>query len=164
MLFLDLAQKATLEWECSSWLRSMEHFSLQKPGGDDQSFCGKGASVWRDDPRTLNNFWNKIHPRPQPPNCKHRLHQNGLDQIVLGYITSIRSCYWGPRVTFYFVLFIFKKEFIYWWETLREGQTHRQREKQAPCREADPGTPGHALGRREMLNCWATQASPHITF
>ena len=42
-------------------------------------------------------------------------------------------------------------------DTHRERQRHRQREKQAPCREPDvgldPGTLGHALGRRQVLNC-----------
>ena len=49
-------------------------------------------------------------------------------------------------------------------DTQREKQRHRQRGKQAPCREPDvgliPGSPGshpgpkadHTLGRRQMLN------------
>ena len=44
------------------------------------------------------------------------------------------------------VISFFKKDFIYSWETHRERQRHRQREKQAPCREPDvglnPRTPG----------------------
>ena len=50
-------------------------------------------------------------------------------------------------------------------------ERHRERgreigrwKKQAPCREPDvgldPGTPGHALGWRQVLNRWATQGSP----
>ena len=39
----------------------------------------------------------------------------------------------------------------------REGQRHRQREKQAPCREPDvgldPGTSGSGLGVKAVLNC-----------
>ena len=42
--------------------------------------------------------------------------------------------------------FCFKILFIYWWETQRVRQRHRQKEKQAPCRKPDTGldprTPG----------------------
>ena len=42
-------------------------------------------------------------------------------------------------------------------ETERERQGHRQREKQAPCREAQCETrfqdPGVTLNQRQMLNC-----------
>ena len=38
----------------------------------------------------------------------------------------------------------------------REGQRHRQREKQAPCKEPnvgfDPGSQDHAMGQRQMLS------------
>ena len=38
----------------------------------------------------------------------------------------------------------------------RERQRHRQREKQDPCGDPDvgldPGTPGHDLSQRQMLN------------
>ena len=58
---------------------------------------------------------------------------------------------------------IFKKIlFIYSWETHRERQRHRQREKQAPFREPDVRLLGlwdHTLSQRQMLNHWATQAS-----
>ena len=54
----------------------------------------------------------------------------------------------------------FKILFIYSWETQREGQRHRQREKQALCKEPnaglDPGPWDQALSRRQMLNDWAT--------
>ena len=51
--------------------------------------------------------------------------------------------------------------FIYSWKTQRERPRHRQREKQAPCREPDvglnPGSPGSAPGLKAALNRWATQ-------
>ena len=62
-----------------------------------------------------------------------------------------------------FCFFFFKILFIYSWETHRESQRHRQREKHAPCRELivglDPGIQDHALGRRQTLNRWAAQGS-----
>ena len=43
---------------------------------------------------------------------------------------------------------------------MRERQRHRQREKQAPCREPymglHPGSPGSHPGLKVVLNCWAT--------
>ena len=46
-------------------------------------------------------------------------------------------------------------------DTHRERKRHRQREKQAPCREPnvglDPGTPGSRPGLKAALNHWATQ-------
>ena len=51
------------------------------------------------------------------------------------------------------VYFFSKILFIYSWETHRERQRHRQKEKQAPCREPDvgldPGSRDHALGWRQ---------------
>ena len=51
--------------------------------------------------------------------------------------------------------FFLKTLFIYSLETEREGQ-HRQREKQAPCREPDmgldPGSPGSRPGLKAVLN------------
>ena len=45
---------------------------------------------------------------------------------------------------------LFKKIlFIYSWETHRERQRHRQREKQAPCRESDEGLDPRTLGSPE---------------
>ena len=45
----------------------------------------------------------------------------------------------------------------------RERQTHRQREKQAPCGELnagfDPRTPNHDLSQRQTLNNQDTQVS-----
>ena len=56
-----------------------------------------------------------------------------------------------------------KKIFIYSWETYRERQKHRQREKQAPRREPDvgldPRPQDHTLRWRQTLNRWATQVS-----
>ena len=44
-----------------------------------------------------------------------------------------------------------------------ERQRHRQREKQAPCREPNaglgPGSPGPGPGLKAVLNCWATRAA-----
>ena len=61
--------------------------------------------------------------------------------------------------------FFLKILFIYSWETHRERQRHRQKEKQAPCREPDAGfvprTPGYTLSWRQTLNHWVTQASHH---
>ena len=57
---------------------------------------------------------------------------------------------------------------IYSWETQRDRQRHRQREKQlhAGSRMWDliPGLQDHALGRRQALNCWAIQGSPTSSF
>ena len=57
-------------------------------------------------------------------------------------------------------LFFFKILFIY------SGETHRQREKQAPCKKPDmglnPGTPGSRQEGRQVLNRWATQGSLSI--
>ena len=61
----------------------------------------------------------------------------------------------------------FKILFIYSWQAQRERQRHRQREKQVPCRKPDarldPGLQDHILGRRQVINRWATQAPP-LTF
>ena len=50
----------------------------------------------------------------------------------------------------------------------REGQRHRQREKQAPCREPnvglDSGSPGSGPGLKVALNRWSTQGSPRTWF
>ena len=48
---------------------------------------------------------------------------------------------------------------------MRERQRHRQREKQAPCREPgmglDPGAPGSHPGLKAALNHWATRAAQY---
>ena len=48
-------------------------------------------------------------------------------------------------------LFFLEILFIYSWETKRERQKHRKREK------LDPRTLESRLSRRQMLNRWATQ-------
>ena len=73
---------------------------------------------------------------------------------------------------FLFFYLLFKKDFIYSWETHRERererQRHRQRQKQAPCREPDvgldPGSPGSRPGLQAALNRWATGAAPSSIF
>ena len=51
-------------------------------------------------------------------------------------------------------------------DTEREGHRHRQREKQAPCREPDvgldPGSAGSHPGLQAALNCCATGAARKI--
>ena len=55
-------------------------------------------------------------------------------------------------------LFIYFKDFIYLFmrDIYRERQTHRQREKQTPCREPDvgldPGSLGSGPGLKAALN------------
>ena len=48
----------------------------------------------------------------------------------------------------------------------KERQSHRQREKQAPCKEPDvgldPGSPGSHPGLKAVLNRWATRATPYV--
>ena len=47
-------------------------------------------------------------------------------------------------------IYIFKKIYLFMRDTQRQGQRHRQRGKQAPCRKPDvglkPGTPGSCPG------------------
>ena len=53
--------------------------------------------------------------------------------------------------------------FIHERHTQRERQNHRQRQKQAPCRESNMGLnprfPGSCPGLKAALNCWATRAA-----
>ena len=64
----------------------------------------------------------------------------------------------------------FLKDFIYLFmrDTERESQRHRQREKQAPCREPNvglnPRSPGSGPGLKVALNCWATRAALSACF
>ena len=53
-------------------------------------------------------------------------------------------------------------KFISSWQTHRERRRHRQREKQAPCR--DPRTPGSHPGLKAALNLWAIWAAPQPPF
>ena len=51
-------------------------------------------------------------------------------------------------------------------DTQRQSQRHRQREKQAPCREPtvglDPGSPRSSPGPKAVLNCWAPRAAQFL--
>ena len=53
-------------------------------------------------------------------------------------------------------------------DTERKRQRHRQREKQAPCREPNmglnPRSPGSHLGLKAVLNHWATGAALKAAF
>ena len=59
------------------------------------------------------------------------------------------------------------KDFIYLFvrDTPREKQRHRQREKQAPCREfdvgLDPGTPGSCTGPKAGTKPLSHPGTPH---
>ena len=62
---------------------------------------------------------------------------------------------YGARDLF---IYIFLKDlFIHERHRERDWQRHRQREKQAPCREPDvglhPGSPGSVPGLKEALHC-----------
>ena len=65
---------------------------------------------------------------------------------------------WHVKFTIHFLkLFLFFKIlFIYSWETQRDSQRHRQREKQLPVRP-DPWIRDPTISQRQRLNCWATQ-------
>ena len=60
------------------------------------------------------------------------------------------------------------KDFIYSWETQRERQKHRQREKQAHWGEPNAGPKPRTLGswpsQRQTLNHWATQVPLKLKF
>ena len=49
-----------------------------------------------------------------------------------------------------------------------ERQRHKQKEKQAPCKESDmglnPGPQDYDLSQRQMLNAWPTQMPPYLYF
>ena len=63
-------------------------------------------------------------------------------------------------------IFFFKILFFH--ERHTEWQRHRQREKQAPCKEPDagldPGSPGSRPGLQAALNRCATGAAPEFSF
>ena len=67
--------------------------------------------------------------------------------FIITKILRVQLSFFKKKKRFY--LFIHDRE--------TERQRHKQREKQAPCREfnarLDPGTPGSALGGRQALNC-----------
>ena len=52
----------------------------------------------------------------------------------------------SPQKCLYFILSLFFKDFIFSWETHRERQRHRQREKKALCGEPDTGLDPRTLG------------------
>ena len=53
------------------------------------------------------------------------------------------------------LLFLNENLFIHERHRYRQGQRHRQREKQAPCREPNVGLDpwDHTLSQRQILNC-----------
>ena len=68
---------------------------------------------------------------------------------------------------------LFLKDFIYLFmknteRRERERQTHRQREKQAPCRDPvlghHPRSPGSRPGLKTALNHWATRTALKVSF
>ena len=61
-------------------------------------------------------------------------------------LISLKSLLLIEFVTFLHQHFIIFKDVIYLWETRRERQRHRQREKQAPCGEPDEGLDPRTLG------------------
>ena len=66
-------------------------------------------------------------------------------------------------LVFCFFFKIFKILFIYSWQRERDTQRHRQKEKQALCRELDVGLDPRSLGShpglKAVLNHWATRAA-----
>ena len=78
-----------------------------------------------------------------------------ISELFCSFSTNENSCNW----TFFLNIFIYL--FI-------ERQRHRQREKQAPCREfdvgLDPGSPGSHPGLQAVLNRCATGAAYNWTF
>ena len=67
-----------------------------------------------------------------------------------------------------FMIFFFKDLFIYSWERGEQRQRHRQREKQAPCREPDvgldPWTPGSYPGRKAGIKPLSHPGIPPLWF
>ena len=88
--------------------------------------------------------------KPKESGCRHK-----------GYSSSWSNTHF---------IFLFFKDFIYLFMTAEGGaaQRHRQREKQAPCREPDvgldPGSPGSHSGPKTALNRWATGAALNTHF
>ena len=72
----------------------------------------------------------------------------------------------GPSLQVFLILIlIFKRFYLFFPETHRERQRHRQKEEQAPCREPDgdsiPGPRGHVLRQRQTLNRGAPRCPFH---
>ena len=81
----------------------------------------------------------------------------------------VRSFHGSLRFLF---LLVFFKDFTHLFmrdtHREREGQRHRQREKQTPCKEPDmglnPGSPGSDPGLKAALNRCATGTAPLYSF
>ena len=97
----------------------------------------------------------KYHPKT------FNVYQNTEIYIYVNFSVLIDIESFGMVFYISFYTFFFK-DFIYSWETHREGQRHRQREKQAPC--GSTGPQDHVLSQRQMSNRWATQASLYFYF
>ena len=76
---------------------------------------------------------------------------------------------WFRGVVLFFTLFsqlhVFLRLFIHSWETQRGRDIGRGRSRLSvgsSMGDLIPGPQDHALGRRQMLNRWATQASPFV--
>ena len=71
-------------------------------------------------------------------------------------LTRNNSSYVKGHVCFFFIFLCFKRFYSLIRDTETERQKHRQREKQASCREPDmgldPGTPGSRPGPKAALN------------
>ena len=90
-------------------------------------------------------------------------------QAALYHVSeSVVRCAW-----FFFLYFFFKILFIFSWETQRERERERGRgtgrgksrlHAGSPTWDSIPGLQDHVLGRRQVLNRWATQGSPILKF
>ena len=98
--------------------------------------------------------WNRGHT----PGPSHSLASPGHTGVAAGRMepcifheASPDSQRRGGRLEFFFLRF-----YLFIHEKHKERQRHRQKEKQAPCREAQcdsiPGLQNHALGQRQALN------------
>ena len=78
-----------------------------------------------------------------------------LNQLCEDSVNTYFACYMCYIPHSFFLRF-----YLLIHERHREGQRHRQREKQAPCGEPDVGLDPRTPGSRPELNHWAT----HVTF
>ena len=71
-------------------------------------------------------------------------------------------------IIFLFFMFFFFKNYLFIHEKQGGGQRHRQREKQAPCKEPDvgldPGSPGSHPVLQAALNRCTTGAAHGLKF
>ena len=102
--------------------------------------------------------WNKI----MPGNQQLPLHLYHSFPSKMGYFShweavTSENCRGSKMLTFFLRFY----PFIH--ERHTEGERHRQREKQTPCRKPDmgldPGSPGSHPVLEAALNHWATQAA-----